>query len=236
MVVSLLRGRFGRAVLLAGLGAFLGGCASDLQKRYDLAIDENEELRRRVIASDSARESLEVESRRLREENQRLDRTNTELSQALREISGEMEKMGQNRVLASNQPDLGQMPSGVSVSTRGTDVVIGVAGDVLFAPGQATIRNEARATLDRVVSVIRQRYPNNTIRVEGHTDSDPIRRSGWKSNDHLGAERAITVQQYLIERGVPRDRIYSASFGPTRPRGTKAESRRVEIVVLGPGQ
>ncbi|MBZ0171224.1 MAG: OmpA family protein, partial [Phycisphaerales bacterium] len=71
------------------------------------------------------------------------------------------------------------------------------------------------------------------IRIEGYTDTDPIRKSKWASNEHLSFERANAVEKYLISRGVDTKRMYAAAFGPDRPKGSKQDSRRVEIVVLG---
>src|SRR5690606_27884853 len=58
---------------------------------------------------------------------------------------------------------------GVTVGRGNGEVTVGIAGDVLFASGSATLRPEARASLDRVAANIRSQYPGKTIRVEGHT-------------------------------------------------------------------
>jgi chemotaxis protein MotB len=86
--------------------------------------------------------------------------------------------------------------------------------------------------LDEVARVIIREYPGRSIRVAGHTDTDPIRKSGYKSNYHLGFERAYAVRDYLIQRGVPERNVYIASHGPNRALGSKQQSRRVEIVVV----
>ena len=76
------------------------------------------------------------------------------------------------------------------------------------------------------------RYSNRLIRISGHSDSDPIKKSQWKTNERLSAERALTVEEYLANKGVSNDSMYVAAFGSSRPLETKKSSRRVEIVVL----
>ena len=125
----------------------------------------------------------------------------------------------------------GNIP-GVQGSASAGEVTATLASDVLFDAGKATLKSSAKQTLARVARVIRSEYPGNTVRVAGHTDTDPIRKSGHKSNYHLGFERAYAVRTYLIEQGLRGDEIYIASHGPDQAKGSKAESRRVEIVVV----
>ncbi|MCW5753099.1 MAG: OmpA family protein [Phycisphaeraceae bacterium] len=210
-------------VILVGLGTLvLGGCSQGTKQKYNLAIEENQELRRRVAALQTAKDATDAQ--------------NAELIRAMEEMQAELARgtPAPGATSGFNQPLLGSDLAGVTVGTRGQDLVIAVAGDVLFDSGKATIKTSAQRTLDRVADVLKSRYPSHEIRVEGYTDSDPIRKSGWKSNEHLSFERAISVEHYLVSKGIPNDRIYSAAFGPARPRATKQESRRVEIVVLGP--
>ena len=113
------------------------------------------------------------------------------------------------------------------------DVVITVAGDVLFASGQVTLKPEAKRELDKVARDLESRYSSNRIRVEGYTDSDPIRKSRFASNEALSQARAEAVEQYLISRGVSPSRISAVGMGSAKPKATKAASRRVEIVIMG---
>lgn len=198
-------------VAVSGLG--LIGCAGsqELQSKYEQALLENSELRN---ALDRARN----EQNRLASENQRL--------------AGDLESaMAQP---ASNQADPQgfQGLAGVDVERRGNDVVVNVAGDVLFDPGKATLKNEAQRTLDQIARDIRSNYGSAMIRIEGYTDPDPIRKSQWESNEHLSAARALAVEKYLVGKGLDNDRIYSAAFGPSYQKDSKARSRRVEIVLL----
>lgn len=106
-----------------------------------------------------------------------------------------------------------------------------IAGNVLFDSGQATIKASARKELDRIASKLTKNYRGAAIRVEGHTDSDKITRSKWSSNDALSQARAEAVKKYLVSKGVSASRMDSQGFGSSQPKGTKAASRRVEIVV-----
>lgn len=123
---------------------------------------------------------------------------------------------------------------GVTWSKSAGEVRATVNSDVLFDSGKTTLKASAKKSLDSVMSVLSSQYSGWMIRVEGHTDSDPIKKSGYKSNYHLGFERALAVREYLISKGVPQNRIALASFGPDQPAGSKAQSRRVAIVAYQP--
>lgn len=213
-------------VMAIGLvGAFgLTGCKSISQADYDAAIDENTQLRERIASlQDNVRQANDRNAE-ITQENSQLRDENSRLKGSGGAATGGRASSGFEGIAGV---DVGYRPGG--------EIVVGVAGDVLFASGQATLRQQARQRLDQVAQVIRTQYANNTIRVEGHTDTDPIRRSGWKTNERLGAERAMAVQEYLVSKGIPASRVYSATFGSSRPKGSKEQSRRVEIVILAPG-
>ncbi|MEQ8318454.1 MAG: OmpA family protein [Phycisphaerales bacterium] len=173
-------------------------------------------------------------------ENQELRRINESLEMALTDAEARYRALDeQNRDLASQlaaQPAPGDMTGfeglGAGVSRRAGEVVVDIAGEVLFDSGSVTIKRDARGVLDGVVRVIRERYPNAEIRVAGFTDNDPIRKSDWKTNERLSAERAMAVESYLVSKGLSNDRVHSAAYGPAKPKGTKRASRRVEIIVL----
>jgi flagellar motor protein MotB len=127
-------------------------------------------------------------------------------------------------------------PSGTGGGNRPRpqqDVVITVAGDVLFASGQVTLKPDAKTELDRVARQLNGQYAGHNIRIEGYTDSDPIRKSKFPSNEALSQARAEAVERYLVSKGVSQGRVSSVGRGAAKPKATKAASRRVEIVVLG---
>ncbi|MCG8508124.1 MAG: OmpA family protein, partial [Rhodospirillales bacterium] len=121
---------------------------------------------------------------------------------------------------------------GVETIRSAGAITVRVPGDVLFASGKVDLKSSARQTLSRIASVIQSEYPGNMVRVEGYTDTDPIRRSNWKDNLELSLQRAAAVHRYLQSQGISADRMYAAGYGETQPLGTKAQSRRVEVVVV----
>ncbi len=189
------------------LGALvLGGCGGKA-KQSKLVMGENSELRDRNAQLEAALAEANNRSTSLETENQRLAGG-----------SGATGFEGINGVAARRG--------------AGGEIIVSVAGDVLFDSGQISLKSSAKRSLDQVASVIQGQYGDNVIRIEGYTDTDPIKKSPWKTNERLSAERALAVESYLSGKGVDKDRMYAAAFGPASPRASKKESRRVEIVIL----
>ncbi|MFH1716249.1 MAG: OmpA family protein [Planctomycetota bacterium] len=119
---------------------------------------------------------------------------------------------------------------------KGT-VTVTLENEILFDSGKATLKKATSAELDHIQSVLRQKYSGKQVDVVGHTDTDPIRKSSWKDNWELSAQRALTVTRYLIQRGAPEDKIRAVGCGESLPVASnssaagKQKNRRVEIVV-----
>src|SRR5258708_6437582 len=79
--------------------------------------------------------------------------------------------------------------------------------DVFFGAGQATLLPEAKKSLGKVTAALKKEYARKPIRIEGHTDSDPIRKSHWKSNQELSEKRADAVREFLVSKGIESSRI-----------------------------
>ena len=202
----------GAAMLLAGVG-----CNTVPQAEYDAAIAENNELRER-------REALAQRLTRSEADKEALQENNRELASELDRLESEL----------ASEPDEPQTPSGFT-TRPGEDAVVTLASDVLFRSGQASLTGDGKRRLDEIARTIRTEYAGMRVRVEGYTDSDPIQKSDWGTNLRLSAERAMAVEEYLVERGISDDLVYSAGMGASDLKQTKAASRRVEIVVLGGG-
>jgi len=115
------------------------------------------------------------------------------------------------------------------------EINVRLTSDILFDFNSAALRPESRTTLSELGENFRQ-YPDNTIIVEGHTDS-----VGTDSyNQRLSEERAANVADYLIDRGVSSSKVIVYGFGEARPKSSNdtAEgrqlNRRVEIHIRAP--
>lgn len=118
-------------------------------------------------------------------------------------------------------------------------LVITFVAEVLFDSGKAKIKPEAYASLDKVAGIIQQEVPNMEIGVEGHTDNQPIKYSGWKSNWELSSARAMSVLHYLVDqRGLAPEKVSAIGCGEFRPVASndtvegRKTNRRVEIIIL----
>jgi chemotaxis protein MotB len=198
-------------VMVVVLVASIFGCGDQLKQcQQDLA-SANERIRELQEAKDQAdrdRVATQDELTALRAER---DRLKADLAKA-----------------AKPAPGWDSVPGGAMIS---------IEGDVLFDSGKAELRKEGAATLDEVASTIKKRFPNQDIYVFGHTDNEPITKSGWKDNYELSCQRALTVVRYLRSAGV-QNYLAACGWGDTRPlqsnetkEGMQA-NRRVQIFAL----
>lgn len=117
-----------------------------------------------------------------------------------------------------------------------------LSADGLFAFGKASIDDfspAGRAALDDLASRLTQGRPLEIVHVIGHSD----RIGNDRANLRLSTRRAEAVREYLIDRGVPEDRITAVGRGSVEPvvecegdRGQAlidclAPNRRVEVRV-----
>lgn len=128
---------------------------------------------------------------------------------------------------------------GIGVSTRGGASVITIPSSVTFASGSASLSAQGREALAAVGRSLLREYPGGTYSIEGHTDSDPIKKSKFDSNRDLSLARAMAVLRELVDgpASVPDDRCAVVGWGPHKPvapnsGAEKAKNRRVEIVVV----
>ena len=204
------------AAVLIAAAMVLGGCEADTMKKENaLLMEENENLRNELSQRNMALDEANMDSR---------DKE-IQLAQLRRDLSDANSRPAANSTAFDGIP-------GVTGSYGAGEITATVESDVLFDPGKDTLKASAKRSLDAVASVLNGSYAGKTIRVSGHTDTDPIKKSGHESNYHLAFKRAYVVREYLASRGVPVARMYLASYGPDRPAGSKNQSRRVEVTVI----
>jgi len=197
------------------VGAAASGCASgDLRARVDDLTREREDLKRQK--ADVEAELLEVKARC-----EMLDRDRRVVPRASASPSVDV-------------PD--DLRGKVDIRRRGNDTAISLPSDVFFSSGSSTFVPSSERAMAQVADYIRKNHPGGLIRVEGHSDTDPIRRTKNKyhCNWELSFERAHAVMHYLVDKGSfdPR-RVVCEAFGEYQPQdtGDKSKNRRVEIVI-----
>jgi outer membrane protein OmpA-like peptidoglycan-associated protein len=123
--------------------------------------------------------------------------------------------------------------TGVSVTRRGDDIILNMSSSISFSTGSADLNARIFPVLDSVSKVVRK-YDKTLVEVAGHTDSVGTA----ESNQSLSERRANTVAQYLISRGIARDRAIIVGAGENRPMADNASAegralnRRVELSLL----
>jgi chemotaxis protein MotB len=95
--------------------------------------------------------------------------------------------------------------------------------DVLFDSGSADLKPEAMPQIDKLADALKQletQIPLDiawVLRIDGHTDIKPITNPTFPSNWELSSARAISVVRYLIDQGIPPNRLVAAGFGEFQP-------------------
>lgn len=129
--------------------------------------------------------------------------------------------------------------AGIGTSMRNGAVVFTVPSAVTFGSGKAELTSSGRKALKTLAGRLKGDFgPTAIFHVEGHTDSDPIRKSGYKTNRDLSWARARAVHGFLVQEcQIEDDRFVVAGHGPHRSlvpndsKSNKAKNRRVEVLV-----
>ena len=156
-----------------------------------------------------------------------------------------------NRALAGKVQELQRYRSEFFGRLRdilGTRPGITVVGDrfvfqseVLFASGSAELGLDGQQQMNQLARTlldVAKSIPSDInwiLRVDGHTDNQPIATATFRSNWELSTARAIAVVKYLISQGIPADRLAAAGFGEFQPLDTandaaaRSKNRRIEL-------
>ena len=108
---------------------------------------------------------------------------------------------------------------------------------ILFGSGSTEIQPQGREVLSKVAHEV-AKIPGHRVVVEGHTDDIPIGNQCFPSNWELSCARASSVVRFLIQQGLPPDRISASGAGAYSPIATntdeagRASNRRIEIVLV----
>ena len=217
--------RTGLVLTMVMVVGFLSGC-TNWEKKYEGLNVEHQNLKglyNNCVASlDTSSAEKSLLGQELNKTQQSMQELQTQIRQ--RQISpAEASGFGRGMDVAFD-PDAGT-------------ITVTLPNAILFSPGKASLKKASIAELDHVRSVLQQRYQSRDVDVVGHTDSDPIKKSKWKDNWQLSAERALTVLRYLTKQGIKAGKVRGVAAGSSRSIASnstssgKAKNRRVEIVV-----
>ena len=125
----------------------------------------------------------------------------------------------------------------IQINMQQRGLVVSFSQAALFPSGEDVISPQAYPALQKVAGAISKIC--NPVRLEGHTDSVPIKTPRFRSNWELSAARSIALLDLLSTRfGVPKERISIAGYADTAPAASndteagRAKNRRVDLVIL----
>ncbi len=190
-------------------------------------------LRRQIAALEGA---LDISEDRDRESQTKIAdlgrRLNVALAQRVQELARyRSDFFGRLREILGDRPD---------IRIVGDRFVF--QSEVFFATGSDEVNPAGLGELDALAEAVielMQEIPEDipwVLRVDGHTDKQPISGTGrFRTNWELSAGRAISVVRFLIDKGVPANRLVAAGFGefqPIEPGESEeafAKNRRIEL-------
>ena len=120
--------------------------------------------------------------------------------------------------------------SGVSVTRDGDNIILNMPSNITFDSDSFKLKSQFNNTLDSVVLVLNE-YKSTMITVMGHTDST----GSEQHNQNLSVQRAISVANYLSNKGVAQERLAASGYGEAFPIASndskegRARNRRVEV-------
>lgn len=233
---------------LAGAALLTGGCVST--RGYDdaLGLLENERtlnnsLKQELLARDSQLSELEKANKDWQSAYNRAIELASQpvttqvvieevpIDNALDEVRNVI-----GRELTSLEGDWNVIRAAHAVGVRLDD-----GAEVLFMPGSWKLTDKATKSLTKLATALKDtltRHPDYIARIDGHTDSDPVRAAkkvGINDNTHLAFMRADAVRQFMVAQGVDEKRLFVAAMGEHMPvSGDKKLNRRVDVWVSTP--
>jgi OOP family OmpA-OmpF porin len=120
-------------------------------------------------------------------------------------------------------------PKGADVNSKGCWAL----GTVYFDTDKDIIKSQYKPMLDEVAAVMKKN-PNLGLGVDGHTDNQGL----VNYNQGLSDRRVNAVRNYLIKKGVPKNRLVGKGYGMKKPavantsRSNMAKNRRVELLPI----
>ena len=243
-------------VLTVGLGfivVFLSGCAT-LEKaqrtdelRFELTMmkkNMDKMSREHQVALEDLRRDKDREIQRIIDaKDDEMDALRSQYQTELRQV--EVKKTKKVSALEKAKRDLekrlskevNEYKAKLEMTERG--LVVTFLSEIFFSSGKDVVSLDGQRVLREISQVINRDIPEAQVAVEGHTDNDPIKMSGWRSNWELSTARSLAVVHYFVDEcAVLPGRLSAVGHGEFKPVASndlpqgKQQNRRVEIVIL----
>ncbi len=235
-----------RQIRIADLSAQIEETAQALREEQQLSArrrDEVRELQRQMIALQEqlsaiahalelAQETVGVQQVELEQLTQRL---NLELARKVEELSRyRSEFFGRLREVLGDHPDIHIEGDRFTFQS---ELLFDSAAAELGRAGEEQLRKLA-ATVNELLGAIPQDI-EWVLRIDGHTDKRPIRSARFPSNWELSTARAISIVRFLVEQGIPPERLAATGFAEFHPLDEAenaqaySRNRRIEIKLTG---
>ncbi|MFQ5697488.1 MAG: OmpA family protein [Myxococcota bacterium] len=195
-------------------------------------------LERRSLSEERLAQIAQLEA--LRRENDDLRARIEAQQKRIREREAELAAVGSTYRRLVDQLE-GEVASGqVEIERLRGQIKVRASEKVLFGSGKVDLEPAGRDVLRKVAAEIRG-LEDQRVRVEGHTDSVPIRTQRYPSNWELSAARAAGVVRFLEAQGIEARRLEAVGLADTAPLasndtpGGRARNRRIAIVLVPAG-
>lgn len=233
--------------------AQLKGYIAEAQKRCDRTASDLGDERDRALACARALDEATALNEALREQLvkagknvDQLDMLRGALADSLSQARARLEELRRARVAADaraalfhdiavrlkRMTDSGQL----QIVLRSGRMVLVLPNDVLFDSGRADVKPAGKEALGEIAHVL-STLGDRRFQVAGHTDDEPIRVSGYKSNWELSSARGLAVVAFLVKSGMRPETMSAAGYGefdPVSPNDSpenKSKNRRIEITL-----
>ncbi len=160
------------------------------------------------------------------------------LNEEMQEILAARSKLAKTKELLDDRLKEELAKGDLQVEMKDKGLVVTVLNKVLFDSGMTTLKKSSLKTLDKVANILADDVPDQIVFIEGHTDTDPIKRSGFKSNWELSTARSTEVIHFFTDQaGIDPRRFVAAGYSEFHPIASnmssqgKSRNRRVEIVI-----
>jgi outer membrane protein OmpA-like peptidoglycan-associated protein len=210
-----------------------------LQKREAEAKAARAELEKARQENEARATQLQAQAAEIQKAKMDADQARMAADARAREVEAKAREAEQARMqMAAAQAQTAALTKELSElkATQTDRGVVLTVGSALFATGKADVAPGIQRSTDKLVAFL-QSNPKRNVLIEGHTDNT----GSDAGNVKLSQERADSIKNLLVARGISPDRIVAKGYGSQYPRvandtaAGRQQNRRVEVVVLNEG-